>query len=651
MNRFELKADFKPAGDQPQAIKKLTEGLRRGKKFQLLMGVTGSGKTYTIANVIQNIQKPVLVVSHNKTLAAQLYSEFKEFFQKNRSEFFVSYYDYYQPEAYIPDKDLFIEKDADINEEIDRLRHSATHSILTRSDTIIVSSVSCIYGLGSPELYKKQQIYLRVGDKMSRNELLYKLVGIMYQRNEYDFEQGKFRVKGDVVDVFPMYEEEAIRIELFDDEIEKLTYFDPLKMDLYGSIEEVIIYPAKHYLIESNTINNVIEKIKQELEQRENFFRSQGKLVEIERLRQRIMYDIEMLQIMHYTKGIENYSRYFDNRNEGDPPLTLLDYLPKDTIFIIDESHVTLPQIKGMFNGDHSRKSNLIDYGFRLPSAFDNRPLRFDEFFEKIGQMIFISATPGDFELQLTKGEIIEQIIRPTGLIDPKIKIYPTEHQLDRLLELMKPVLKRKEKVLITTITKRMAEDLSFHLTSLNYRVKYLHSDIDTIERYNILKMLRTDVIDIIVGVNLLREGLDLPEVSLVVIFDADKQGFLRSHRSLIQTIGRTARNVNAKVILFADIITNAIESAIEETKRRRDLQINYNKEHNITPKTIVSKVKDGLSLGKKIKFKNDEDMDKYLKKLKRKMEKCAKELKFEEAAKIRNEIIKLRKNYLTFFK
>ncbi|MCK5599821.1 excinuclease ABC subunit UvrB [bacterium] len=648
-NRFNLISDFNPAGDQPAAIEKLAQGLDDGKKYQVLMGVTGSGKTFSIAKVIEQLQRPAIVISHNKTLAAQLYSEFKDFFPDNRVEYFVSYYDYYQPEAYLPEKDMFIEKDADINQEIDRLRHSATHSVLTRRDTIIVASISCIFGLGSPDRYENKRLYLRVGDKIDRQDLLRRLVRIMYERNDIAFEQGRFRVKGDIVDIFPMYEEKAVRVELFGDEIEKISYFDPLRMEIFASVDQLMIFPARHYLIEDGSLEPILTEIKEEMEKRESLFLSQGKLLEAERIRQRVMYDLEMLQVMHYTKGVENYSRYFDGRSVGEPPMTLLDYLPEDALYIIDESHVTVPQVKGMYNGDRARKENLVEFGFRLPSAFDNRPLKYDEFWEKVSQAVFISATPANFEIEKAGGEVVEQVIRPTGLVDPEIKVFPTINQVDRLLELIQPVLKRNEKVLVTTITKKMSEELAYHLMSLNYRVKYLHSGIDTIERYNILKMLRTDVIDIIVGVNLLREGLDLPEVSLVVIFDADKPGFLRSHRSLIQTIGRTARNVNGCVVLFGDMITPAMKSAMDETARRREQQIEYNKANNIIPKTIISKIKKGLELENGKKFESDEDLDRYLKKLKKKMDELSKELKFEEAAKIRDEVLELRKNFLTF--
>ncbi len=645
--RFSLRSSFKPAGDQPAAIDELTAALSEGRKYNVLLGVTGSGKTFTIANVIERLQRPAIIISHNKTLAAQLYAEFKEFFPENRVEFFVSYYDYYQPEAYLPGKDMYIEKDCDINQEIDRLRHSATHSILTRRDTIIVASVSCIYGLGSPELYERERLVIRKGDRLSRDSLLLKLVGIMYERNDIVFEQGKFRVKGDIVDVFPMYEEHPYRFELFGDEIEKISIFDPLSGHPLAGLDETMIYPAKHYLIETDKMNAILKEIRGDMDARSEEFRKEGKLLEAQRIAERVNYDIEMLQVMHYTKGIENYSRYFDGREEGTPPVTLLDYLPDDVLYIIDESHVTVPQLRGMYNGDRKRKQNLVDYGFRLPAAYDNRPLKFEEFFAKMKEAVFVSATPSDYELDLAEGRIIEQIVRPTGLIDPQITVHPTAGQIEKLLDYLEPVLARNEKALITTLTKKMAEDLSAHLGSLKYRVKYLHSDIDTIERYNIIKMLRTGEIDIIVGVNLLREGLDLPEVSLVAIFDADKEGFLRSRRSLIQTIGRTARNVNGQVVLFADIRTDSIELALSETERRRMRQIEYNKEHGIVPRTVVSSIKSGIEKLKKKDFKSDDDLDIYLKDLKRKMERLAKELRFEEAAEIREEIIALRKSFL----
>ena len=645
--KFKLSADFKPQGDQITAIESLLQGLKENKKYQVLMGITGSGKTFTIANLIEKVQRPVIVISHNKTLAAQLYSEFKEFFPRNRVNYFVSYYDYYQPEAYIPEKDMFIEKDAAINVEIDRLRHVATHDILTRPDTIIISSVSCIYGLGSPELYKKKKVTIKKGEKTDKFTLMRKLVSIMYERNDYMFQQGKFRAKGDTIDIFPMYEDRAIRIELFDEEIERMVYFDPMKMEYYDELDLVELFPAKHYLIGNKQREEILKEIKSEMKKQEEYFLKSGRFVEAQRVRERVLYDIEMIQEMGYTKGIENYSRYFDMREAGAPAMTLLDYLPENALYIIDESHVTIPQLRGMHNGDHSRKENLINYGFRLPSAFDNRPLRFEEFLKKATQVIFVTATPGDFELELTNGEVVEQVIRPTGLLDPEIEVESTEYQMEKLLEFIEPVLKRGEKILITTLTKKMSEELTYHLISLNYRVKYLHSEIETIERYKILKMLRENVIDIIIGVNLLREGIDLPEVSLVVIFDADKEGFLRSYKALIQIIGRTARNVRGKVVLFADRMTDSMKKTIDETNRRRKLQMDYNKAHNITPRTIVSKIKDGISFGKTEKISNIDELEKKIRKLKKSMDRLAAELNFEEAAKIRDEIIRLRKNFI----
>ncbi|MCD6578367.1 excinuclease ABC subunit UvrB [bacterium] len=645
--KFKLSADFKPQGDQITAIESLLQGLKENKKYQVLMGITGSGKTFTIANLIEKVQRPVIVISHNKTLAAQLYSEFKEFFPRNRVNYFVSYYDYYQPEAYIPEKDMFIEKDAAINVEIDRLRHVATHDILTRPDTIIISSVSCIYGLGSPELYKKKKVTIKKREKTDKFTLMRKLVSIMYERNDYMFQQGKFRAKGDTIDIFPMYEDRAIRIELFDEEIERMVYFDPMKMEYYDELDLVELFPAKHYLIGNKQREEILKEIKSEMKKQEEYFLKSGRFVEAQRVRERVLYDIEMIQEMGYTKGIENYSRYFDMREAGAPAMTLLDYLPENALYIIDESHVTIPQLRGMHNGDHSRKENLINYGFRLPSAFDNRPLRFEEFLKKATQVIFVTATPGDFELELTNGEVVEQVIRPTGLLDPEIEVESTEYQMEKLLEFIEPVLKRGEKILITTLTKKMSEELTYHLISLNYRVKYLHSEIETIERYKILKMLRENVIDIIIGVNLLREGIDLPEVSLVVIFDADKEGFLRSYKALIQIIGRTARNVRGKVVLFADRMTDSMKKTIDETNRRRKLQMDYNKVHNITPRTIVSKIKDGISFGKTEKISNIDELEKKIRKLKKSMDRLAAELNFEEAAKIRDEIIRLRKNFI----
>ncbi|HDS09586.1 MAG TPA: excinuclease ABC subunit UvrB [Firmicutes bacterium] len=656
MERFKLVSTFKPRGDQERAIQNLYNGLRRGEKHLVLRGVTGSGKTFTVANVIEKVNRPTLVISHNKTLAAQLYNEYKSFFPENRVEFFVSYYDYYQPEAYIASTDTYIEKDCSINNEIDRLRHSSTFSVLTRKDTIIVSSVSCIYNLGSPDTYEANLILLRKGENIDREGFLHKLVEILYERNDLEFLPGRFRVKGDVIDVFPMYSQKAVRIELFGDELERISYFDPLKVSDFEEISFISIYPAKHYLTLSERVENGLEGIRLELEERLKYFDKENKVVEKHRLKQRTLYDIEMIREIGYCKGIENYSRHFDGRRPGDPPLTLIDYFPDDMLFVIDESHVTIPQIKGMYNGDHSRKVSLIENGFRLPSAFDNRPLKFEEFKRMQTQALYTSATPAEYELEISE-MITEQVIRPTGLVDPEIKIYPTANQIDNLLIEINKTIKNKERVLITTLTKKMAEDLAQYLKELEYKVSYLHSEVETLERFELIRDLRLGNIDILVGVNLLREGLDLPEVSLIAIFDADKEGFLRSETSLIQTIGRAARNVNGKIIMFADNLTNSMNKAIKETNRRREIQIKYNEEHGIHPETIISSIKEGFRLEKKgakkdrkLKFeipKSFSELDVMVSKFESEMKKEAKALNFEKAAELRDLIIDLKKHMM----
>ncbi len=648
---FKLVSKYKPSGDQPQAIEKLVEGLKNGKKEQVLLGATGTGKTFTIANVIQEFNKPTLVLAHNKTLAGQLYSEFKELFPENRVLYFVSYYDYYQPEAYVPSKDLYIEKDASINDEIDELRHAATSSLLNRSDCIVVASVSCIYGIGEVEEYKNKMLTLIVGDIIDRDAILEKLVNMLYERSVNDFTRGTFRVKGDTIEIIPVYEKKnGIKIELFGDEIDKIYEFDTLTGNIINEKKSVSIFPASHFVTSEEKLKEAIKRIEKELEERLIELDNQGKIVEKERLKQRTMYDIEMLKETGFCHGVENYSRHLALRDEGETPTTLIDFFPKDFLLVVDESHVTLPQVRGMYNGDRQRKQTLVDYGFRLPSARDNRPLKFEEFEQKINQAIYVSATPGDYELEKTKGEKVEQIIRPTGLLDPTIEVKPTKGQIDDIINEIKTRTEKNERVLITTLTIRMAEELTNYLKDMGVKALYLHNEIKTLERLNIIRNLRLGKIDVIVGINLLREGIDIPEVSLICIMDADKQGFLRSDRSLIQTIGRCARNKNGHVIMYADTISEAMQIAIEETKRRRTIQEKYNIEHNIIPQTIVKEIRDNVTniedsrpkTNKKDFKKNKQEL---IKELEIEMKKAAKELDFERAMELRDAMFELSVN------
>ncbi len=664
--KFKIVSNYSPQGDQGKAISQLTKGIRDNLKFQSLLGVTGSGKTYSMANVIQNIQLPTLVLAPNKTLAAQLCNEFREFFPDSAVEYFVSYYDYYQPEAYLPGKDMYIEKDTSINEEIEKLRLSTTNSLYTRNDVIVVASVSCIYGLGSPSEYGKQRIILRSGEEFPREEIISRLVNIRYERNDYDFVNGKFRVKGDTIEIFPAYQDRAVRMQLLEDKLEKIVEFDPVSGEIYDEKETYIISPATHFLATVEWVDRALGTIEEELEERIKYFKDQNKLLEAQRIESRTRYDMEMIAELGFCGGIENYSRHILGKEPGEAPNTLLDFFPDDFLVIVDESHIAIPQIRGMYEGDHSRKQTLVDYGFRLPSALDNRPLRFEEFEAKVKRVIFTSATPGPYEREVS-GQIVEQIIRPTGLVDPEVFVRKTKGQIDDLIYEIKKVINRGERVLVTTLTKRMAEDLTDYLSGRKIKVRYLHSTIDTLERVEILRDLRTGVCDVLVGINLLREGLDLPEVSLVAILDADKEGFLRSEISLIQTIGRAARNVNGRVIMYADSVTDSIKNALYETDRRRDLQIEYNKKHGITPRTINKAVSDilyskGIKTGKvaksdfkvsekKKRFSEDKllDMDPskvatIISGLEEEMYLEARELNFEKAAAIRDEIKRIKK-------
>lgn len=648
MDHFELVSPFEPMGDQPQAIEELTDGLKKGYMEQTLLGATGSGKTFTMAKVIEKVNRPTLVLAHNKTLAAQLCSEFKEFFPKNAVEYFVSYYDYYQPEAYIPTTDTYIEKDSAINDEIDKLRHSATSALSERRDVIIVASVSCIYSLGDPIDYRSMVISLRTGMEKNRDDLIKKLIEIQYERNDISFTRNKFRVKGDVVEIFPVYSNEnAFRIEFFGDEIDRISEINALTGQVKNVLSHVAIYPASHYVVSPEKMEKAITQIYSEMEEQVKVFQSEGKLIEAQRIKQRTEYDIEMLRETGFCKGIENYSAIMSGRKPGEPPFTLLDYFPDDFILFVDESHVTLPQVRGMYGGDRSRKDSLINFGFRLPSAYDNRPLTFDEFYNKIGQKIFVSATPGEFERQKSV-QIAEQVIRPTGLLDPEISVRPTDGQIDDLISEINMRIENGERVLVTTLTKKMAEDLTDYIENLGIRVRYMHYDVDAIERMKIIRDLRLGEFDVLVGINLLREGLDIPEVSLVAILDADKEGFLRSETSLIQTIGRAARNANGKVIMYGDVVTNSMERAIKETMRRREKQEKYNKEHGIVPKTIKKDVRDILEISSSKNEKSHKRMsraekEQMIKQLTAEMKAAAKILEFEHAAYLRDRINKLR--------
>ena len=649
---FDLVSKFKPSGDQPKAIHELVDGIKNNRKYQVLLGATGTGKTFTIANVIKEVNKPTLVLAHNKTLAGQLYSELKELFPNNQVCYFVSYYDYYQPEAYVPSSDTYIEKDSSINDEIDELRHYATSSLINSKDVIVVASVSCIYGIGDKEEYEKHMLTLRVGQEINRNEVLSKLVDMMYERNNVDLVRGTFRAKGDVIEVIPAYEKSyGIRIELFGDEIDRITEFDVLTGAVVSDKKFISILPASHFVTSEEKLKKAIVNIKDELDDRLKYFNENGKLLEAERLGQRCKHDIEMLEETGFCSGVENYSRHLALKQEGATPTCLLDFFPDDFLMVIDESHVTLPQVKAMYNGDRNRKQMLVDYGFRLPSALDNRPLRYEEFEEKINQVIYVSATPGDEELQKVNNKVVEQIIRPTGLLDPLIEVRTSNNQVDDLIEEIQKQIEKGDRTLVTTLTIRMAEELTSYLKNLNIKVAYLHSEVKTLERLKIIHDLREGKYDVLVGINLLREGLDIPEVSLVAILDADKQGFLRSHRSLIQTIGRCARNAEGRVIMYGDIISDAMKTAIDETKRRRDIQIKYNEKHNIIPKTIKKKIMDVVSVTednketKKHKVRDEIHNDKIIKQLEEEKKKAAKELDFERAMELRDIIFEMKVN------
>ena len=648
---FELVSEFKPTGDQPEAIKYLVDGLNSGKRFQTLLGVTGSGKTFTMANIIKEVQRPTLVLAHNKTLAGQLYSEFKEFFPNNRVEYFVSYYDYYQPEAYIASSDTYIEKDASINDEIDKLRHSATASLFETRDVIVVASVSCIYGLGDPIDYENMIVSLRPGMEKDRNEIMRKLINMQYSRNELDFKRGTFRAKGDILEIYPSNQEEsAIRVEFWGEEIEKISEINPLTGKAVATREHVMIYPNSHYVTSKDKLERALVTIEKEMEERVEYFTEKKKLIEAQRIEERTNFDIEMLKETGFCQGIENYSRHISGREPGSPPFTLFDYFPKDFLILIDESHATIPQVRAMYNGDRARKESLVEYGFRLPSAFDNRPLKFNEFEERINQCIFVSATPADYEKENAKSNVVEQIIRPTGLLDPKIEVRPTENQIDDLIEQIHEVTEKGDRVLVTTLTKKMAEDLTAYLRGAGIRVKYMHSDIKALERMEIIRDLRIGEFDVLVGINLLREGLDIPEVSLVTILDADKEGFLRSERSLIQTIGRAARNSEGKVIMYADELTESMEKAIKETNRRRKIQEEYNEKHGITPQTIKKSVRDVIKativedLQSEYGVSKDESVEDIINKLTDEMLLHARNMEFEKAAELRDKIKELEK-------
>lgn len=650
--KFELSSRFQPAGDQPQAIEKLVQGFHEGRPCQTLLGATGTGKTFTAAQVIAQLGKPTLVLSHNKTLAAQLYKEFRGFFPRNAVHYFISYYDYYQPEAYIPQRDIYIEKDAQINENIDRLRLAATSALVSREDVLIVASVSCIYGLGSPSDYKAMMVRVAIGETVDRDPLLLKLVDIQYQRNDVVFERGKFRVRGDVIEVWPASEEYGFRIELFGDQVESLAIIHPTTGETLRTLEELYIYPAKHFVTPEDRIRQAVDGIQSELEERLAWFRQQGKLLEAQRLAARTRYDMEMLLEVGHCPGIENYARWFSGRKPGEPPYTLIDFFPEDFLMIVDESHVTLPQVRGMFAGDHSRKLTLVEHGFRLPSALDNRPLRFDEWARRAKQSLYMSATPGPYELEQCAGEVVEQVIRPTGLVDPILHVRPARGQVPDLIEEIRKRAERKERVLVTTLTKRLAEDLSTYLKESGIRGKWLHSELDAIERVQVLRELREGAFDALVGVNLLREGLDLPEVSLVTILDADKEGFLRSETSLIQTIGRAARNVNAEVILYADKVTDSMQRAMDETRRRRELQLEYNQRHGITPETVRSAIGSGIEeeiAARKFvqeaagQIQEDYVTQEYLEELHAEMLAAAANLEFERAAQLRDRVAELK--------
>ena len=649
---FKLHSDYAPTGDQPQAIEYLSNGIKNGKKYQTLLGVTGSGKTFTMANIIQNVQKPTIVLAHNKTLAGQLYSEFKEFFPENRVEYFVSYYDYYQPEAYIPQSDTYIEKDASINDEIDKLRNSATAALFETRDVIIVASVSCIYGLGDPIDYENMIVSLRPGMKAERNLILKKLINMQYTRNELDFKRGTFRAKGDVVEIYPSNEsEKGIRVEFWGDEIEKISEINPTTGKVLATRPHVMIYPNSHYVTTSDKMERALTSIEEEMKEQVKFFKENGKLIEAQRIEERTNFDLEMMRETGFCSGIENYSRHISGRAPGSAPFTLLDYLPPDFLMLIDESHQTIPQVRAMYNGDRARKEMLVKYGFRLPSAFDNRPLKFNEFEDRINQVIFVSATPADYEKEHAKDNVAEQIIRPTGLLDPKITVKPIDVQIDDLIDEIHKRSKKNERVLVTTLTKRMAEDLSKYLSEVGIKVKYLHSDIKALERMEIIRDLRLGKFDVLVGINLLREGLDIPEVSLVAILDADKEGFLRSERSLIQTIGRAARNTDGEVIMYADELTESMEKAISETNRRREIQMEYNRIHGITPTTIKKDIRETIKASYEVEkdavdyIKEHETIEQAIDRLTDEMIAAAQSLEFEKAAELRDKIKELEKN------